>query len=198
MKWSVRDLVTLAVFGAIWGVLEMSLGSMLHALHVPFLGAIMGGIGLLVALTGVLFVPKKGAVLTIGIVAMLLKAFSIGGVVLNPMIGIFAESLLAEIGLAIVGWSRGRWQLVFAGALGVLWSFFHPFLTQGILAGHGILTIYHRLASKTAGILGLSPNAVLLAVAALILIHLVAGAIAGWIAWDLGGILARRLYPARA
>jgi len=39
---------------------------------------------------------------------------------------------------------------------------------------------------------------VLLAVLVLILIHLVAGAIAGWIAWDLGGILARRLYPARA
>ncbi len=198
MKWTTRDLVTMAVFGALWGALEMSLGSMLHVLHLHFIGVIMGGTGMLIVLTGFLFVPKKGAVLVMGIVAAFLKAFSIGGVVLNPMIAIVAESLLAETGLALTGWSKHRGSLMFAGALGVLWSFFHPFFTQGILAGKGIVTMYHRIIAKTAGILGMSPKAVLMVLVALLLLHILSGAVAGWLASDLGGILARRLKSVRA
>ncbi len=198
MKWTTRDLVTMAVFGALWGALEMSLGSTLHVLHLHFIGVIMGGIGMLVVLTGFLFVPKRGSVLVMGIVAALLKAFSIGGVVLNPMIAIIAESLLAEAGLAVTGRSERRGSLMFAGALGVLWSFFHPFFTQGILAGKGIVTMYHRIIAKTAGILGMNPKAVLMVLVALLLLHILSGAVAGWLASDLGGLLARRLKPVRA
>ena len=102
-NWTTRHLVTLAVFGALWGVAEMSLGAVLHALKLPLTGLIMSGVGMLVALTGYSFVPRRGAVLTIGVVAALLKAFSVGSVVFSPMLAIVAEAILAELALALGG-----------------------------------------------------------------------------------------------
>ncbi len=193
MKWTTRELVTLAVFGALWGAVEIGLGSLLHTLHIPFTGTVMAGIGIAIALTGYLFVPQRGAVLIIGLVTMLLKAFSLGGVVFNPMIAILAESLLAEIGLIFVGWRPNRLGLMLAGMLAVLWNFVHPFFTQGLLAGQGMLTIYQRTLQKGSATLGLDPQLVLLVLALLLVVRIAVGLFAGWLAWDLGCQLSRRL-----
>ena len=45
MKFGTRQLVTLAVFGALWGIVEISLGSILHAAHLPFDGVILASGG---------------------------------------------------------------------------------------------------------------------------------------------------------
>ena len=56
MKFSTRELVTLTVFGALWGVVEISVGSLAHILNLPLSGAILAAAGLMIALTGRLFV----------------------------------------------------------------------------------------------------------------------------------------------
>ena len=94
MKFTTRQLVTMAVFGALWGIVEISLGSVLHAVNLPMSGTVLAAIGLVVALTGRLFVPKRGSTLFIGVIALVLKLFSIGSVVIGPMIGIFSEALV--------------------------------------------------------------------------------------------------------
>jgi len=74
-RLTTRDLVYIAVFGALWGAMEITLGSYLHAVFpqgvTPIVGAgtIMTAIGIIVALVGWLFVPRTGAVLMIGVVA---------------------------------------------------------------------------------------------------------------------------------
>lgn len=194
MRFSVRDLVYIGVFGALWGAAEMGLGSLLHVLNVPFAGAFMGGIGITIALIGRLFVPRRGSVLLIGLVTALLKMLSLGGIVLNPMIGIVAESLLAEVVLSVMGRPR-RVSFVVAGGLAGLWPFVHPFFTQGMLAGNGILTVYGWVLEKGAKLLGLDPSAVVLVVVGLIGVHLVIGIIAGLLAWDAGRVVQARLRP---
>ncbi|MFU8773240.1 MAG: hypothetical protein ACNA8H_12575, partial [Anaerolineales bacterium] len=87
MKLSTRELATLAVFGALWGLVEISLGSVLKTLNVPLSGVVLAAIGLTIALTGRAFVPRRGSTLFIGVLAMLLKMFSLGGVIIGPMIG---------------------------------------------------------------------------------------------------------------
>jgi ABC-type thiamin/hydroxymethylpyrimidine transport system permease subunit len=151
-------------------------------------------VGIAVALIGRLFVPRRGSVLAIGIVTALLKMLSIGGVVLNPMIGILAEALLAELALLLLR-RPGRLQFMLAGGVATLWPFFHPFLTQGILAGSGIFTIYQRTIQKGAQALGLPAEAVLYVLAALIALHIVLGLIAGFVAWDAGRLITARLRP---
>jgi ABC-type thiamin/hydroxymethylpyrimidine transport system permease subunit len=194
MRFTVRDLVYIGVFGALWGAAEMTLGSLLHVLNVPFSGAVLAGIGITIALIGRLFVPRTGSVLFIGLVTALLKMLSLGGIVLNPMIGIVAESLLAEVALTLWGRPR-RASFVVAGGLAVFWPFVHPFFTQGILAGQGILTVYGWTLEKGANLLGLDPSALLLVLGGLIGVHVLIGIIAGLLAWDAGRIVQLRLRP---
>ncbi|MCA9947909.1 MAG: hypothetical protein KC449_30715, partial [Anaerolineales bacterium] len=63
MKLSTRELVTIAVFGTLWGIVEISLGTVLKSLNVPLSGVVLAAIGLTVALVGRLFVPRRGATL---------------------------------------------------------------------------------------------------------------------------------------
>ena len=195
---STRELVTLAVFGALWGVAEMTLGAVLHALRLPFAGLVMSAVGMLIVLTGYRFVPRRGAVLTIALVSALLKAFSLGSIVLSPMLGILAEALLAEFGLALAGGRPNRGPLALAGALGVLWAFGHPFVAQGLLAGRGTVEVYRRMLEAGALFLHLDPRAIPFVVLALVLLHAAVGAAVGVLACGLGRQLARRLQAGAA
>ncbi len=192
MKFNARELVILAVFGALWGVAEISLGSLLHILKVPLTGLFMTAIGIVIALIGRLYVPKFGATLFTGLIAALLKMFSLGGIVINPMIGIMAASLLAEIVLSAFRRPK-RLAFVLAGGLAVLWTLVHPFFTQSFLAGRGVLVIWLNLLDEGTRLFGLNPNAAWIIVVALVLLRLLVGGIAGWLAWNLGHTIQKRI-----
>jgi hypothetical protein len=196
MRFGVRDLVYIGVFGALWGAVETTLGSVLHTLNIPFSGVVLTAIGITIALIGRLFVPQTGSVLFIGLVTSFLKMFSVGGIVLTPIIGILAESLLVEAVLTALGKPR-RASFLVAGGLATFWPFVHPFFTQGMLAGAGIATIYERTLTNGARALGLDPSAVVVVLAALIGLHVLVGVVAGFLAWDAGRVVQARLRPAR-
>lgn len=189
--FTLRDLVYVGVFGATWGAIEATLGAALHVLHVPFTGLILASAGMTAALTGRFFVPRRGAVLAIGLVAAMLKAFSVGGLVLNPMIAIVAESLLAELTLLAVPARRAAF--VAAGAVALLWPVVHPLFVQTLLAGREILEVYLEVAGAAGRQLGLGPAALAWGLAALAVLHVVAGSAAGWLAWEAGATAARRV-----
>jgi ABC-type thiamin/hydroxymethylpyrimidine transport system permease subunit len=197
-RFTTRDLVYIAVFGALWGVLEMTLGSYLHlifpSLATPLVGVgtIMTAIGMVLALIGRLFVPKTGAVLMIGVVVAILKALSIGGVKLPAMIAIIIECLLAEVGLLLTRRpSRGGFML--AGCLAVLWTFFHKFFASYVFLGRGIYDVYLGVLKQGSQSLGIGISYALIIIAAFLLIRIVVGGIAGWLAWDLGRAVRVRL-----
>lgn len=192
MKFNTRELVTLAVFGVLWGIVEMSLGTVLKSLNMPMSGTVLAGIGLLVALIGRLFVPRRGATLFIGVIATLLKLFSLGGVVIGPMIGILSEAVIAEIVLSLGGQPR-RWLWLLAGGLGVSWSLLQPFVTGPLLFGRSLTMAWLNMLDQGSRYLGLDTDAALLIVAGLIAIHLIVGAVAGWFAWETGGELQKRM-----
>jgi hypothetical protein len=187
-----RDLVYIAVFGALWGAIEVTSGSILHVVNIPFSGVMLSAAGIAIALIGRLFVPRKGSVLYIGLVAAFLKMFSLGGIVMMPMIGIIMESLLAEIVLSVMGRPR-RLSFVLAGAAATFWPLIHPFVTQGLLAGQGIFTVYSWTLQKGAKVLGLPPSAIPIILGALVAGHILIGVVAGFVAWDAGRLIEKRL-----
>ncbi len=190
--FTTRDLVFIAVFAAAWGLVETSLGSYLHAARIPFRGAALTALGLLAALTGRSLVPRRGTVLMIGLVTALLKLLSLGGVVLSPLLAIVIESALAE--WALWPWARpGRSAFALAGALAELWTVIHPFLTQGLLAGSGLFTVYGWLLQSTAQALPWGSKVTVLLVGTAILAPALLGAAAGLIACSLGRELQARL-----
>jgi len=197
-RFTTRDLVYIAVFGALWGVLEMTLGSYLHlifpSLATPLVGVgtIMTALGMVLALIGRLFVPKTGSVLMIGVVVAILKALSIGGVKLEVMIAIIIECLLAEVGLLLAR-KPGRGGFMLAGCLAVLWTFFHKFLASYVFLGRGIYDVYLGVLKEGSQALGIGMGYALAIVAAFLLIRILAGGVAGWLAWDLGRAVQARL-----
>lgn len=191
MRFSVRDLVYIGIFGALWGVSETGLGSVLHALQVPLTGAALAAVGMAIALTGRLFVPRRGSVLFISLVTALLKMVSIGGTVLNPMIAVVVEGALAE--MVLMAGRHHRVTFAAAGATACVWPLVHPFLTGAILAGRGFLLVYATLLRNGARMLGVEPSSVVLVLAVLIVLHLAAGAAAGLLAWDTGQRVQSRL-----
>lgn len=188
---NLRHLVLIGIFGALWGALELSLGSALHALDVPFSGLFLAAVGIAVALIGYRFTGRRGSVLQIGLVAALMKAASIGGNVLMPMIGILAEAAVVEVVLTL---TRGRHlgSFVLAGAFGALWPLVHPFVAQGLLAGRGIVTVWGWLLEDGVAFLGLPPEAALVIVGILVALHMAVGSIGGLVAWQTSERVARR------
>ena len=197
MKFSVRELVYVAIFGAIWGALELTLGSYLHVIFPPLadtflVGLLMASLGAIVALIGRRFVPRTGSVFMISVVAAILKMISIGGVTVGPLVAILAEGLLMELGL-IIARRPTRWAFVFAGALAVAWNFFHKFIMMYILFGKGVYEVYVGMLQQGASLLRIDLSYALLIIVILFLIRIVAGAVSGWIAWDLGRVVHDRL-----
>ena len=197
MKFSVRELVYVAIFGAIWGALELTLGSYLHVIFPPLadtflVGLLMASLGAIVALIGRHFVPRTGSVFMISVVAAILKMISIGGVTVGPLVAILAEGLLIELGLLIAR-RPTRWAFVFAGALAVAWNFFHKFIMMYILFGKGVYEVYVGMLQQGTSLLRIDLSYALLIIVILFLIRIVAGAVSGWIAWDLGRVVHDRL-----
>lgn len=191
MKFNTRELVLIATFGALWGVAEITLGTVMKSLNIPLGGMFLGALGLLIALIGRVFVPKKGSIIFIGVVAMLLKLFSLGGVVLGPMVGILMEALVAEIVVSAMG-PISRTSFIMGGSLGTTWSLIQPLITGPLLFGRSFYDAWVGLINRSSQMLGISTNAVFIVLLVLFLIYLLTGGIAGWMAWSLGNTIHER------
>jgi hypothetical protein len=192
MRLSTRELATIAVFGALWGISEITLGSVLKSLNVPFSGAVLSAIGLTIALVGRAFVPRKGSTLFIGVIAMLLKLFSLGGVIIGPMAAIFSEALIAEIALSLSGAPR-RASFLLAGALGVAWTLVQPFVTGPLLFGRTVFVVWMDLLDTGSRFLGIQASAVLWIALALLAVYLLIGCVSGWLGWEVAMQLKTRM-----
>ncbi|MFN2223384.1 MAG: hypothetical protein PVH65_08080 [Chloroflexota bacterium] len=192
MRFSTRELVTLTVFGTLWGAVEISLGSLLHLVNMPMSGPLLAAVGLAIALIGRLFVPRRGSTLYIGVVATILKLFSIGSVVVGPMIGIMMEVIIAEIVLTAFGRPR-RLSFVLAGALAILWTLAQPFFTGILLFGRDIFVIWLDLLDQGSRLFGIDSSAAIWILLALSTAHAALGGLSGWLAWGAGRLLRARL-----
>lgn len=196
-SYRVRDWVTVALFGALWGVVETTLGSYLNVIFPAFTntffkGVVLGGIGVSIALTGRFFVPKRGSLVLIGLVTALLKLLSPAGGRIGPMVAILMQGVMMEGGLLLARHPQ-RWAFVLGGALAVAWNLPHRFLMMGLLYGRSVGEVYRMLVETGSQMVGLDESLALLTLGVLLVVRLLVGGIGGWSAWALGGAVARRL-----
>jgi hypothetical protein len=196
-SFTVREWVTIGLFGALWGVVELTLGSLLHTISPPqastFLtGLVMGGIGAALALTGRRFVPRRGSVFLIGVVTACLKLLSPGGVKVGPVVAILVQGALMEATLLVARTPR-PWAFAAGGALAVGWNLPHKFLMMWLLYGTPFAEVYVKMVREGSQMLGLDESVAWLILGLLLALRLLVGAIGGWGAWGLGGAVARRL-----
>ncbi len=96
-----KSLTYIAVFGTLWGLMEATLGSLLHLMKIPFSGSILSATGMIIILIARTIHPQKGSTLMMAIVAGVIKVMSLSTVKLGPFIGIMFEGFLLEIILTI-------------------------------------------------------------------------------------------------
>ncbi|NIA30680.1 MAG: hypothetical protein GWP06_12310 [Actinobacteria bacterium] len=151
-----RNFALLAILGASWGILETQVGTTLHALSIPFTGALMMSVGILFLIAGRYFTGIRGSSFFLAFSAGFIKFLFIGGIAFYPVLGIFIETILFE---SII-WTRwpSRKRYALAGALVICYSLFHPFLTQGLLGGWKIVAVYAKIVSSGSRILGLNES----------------------------------------
>lgn len=195
-SYKVRDWVFVGLFGALWGVVETTLGTYLNVIFPSFTntffkGVILGSIGVAVALTGRYFIQKRWSVLLIGIITALLKTLSPGGSRIGPILAILMQSVLAEFVLSLAGRPQA-WAYVLAGALAVGWNFPHKFVMMRIMYGRNIVQVAQKLTQDGSAMLGLDPSMAFWILALLLVIRMLAGGVAGWGAWALGGAVTER------
>jgi ABC-type thiamin/hydroxymethylpyrimidine transport system permease subunit len=199
-SYTLRGWVTIGLFGALWGAVELTLGSVLHTVYpplasTPLTGLVLSGIGVAIALTGRHFVPKRGSILLIGTVTALLKLLSVSGVKIGPVVAILVESLLMEAILWIAQTPR-PWAFIVGGALAMGWNLPHMFIMPQLLLGKNATEAFDKIVQQgdqLLRLLGLNLSAASLVLIALLLAYLLAGAISGWGAWQLGDAVVRRL-----
>ncbi|OGB70066.1 MAG: hypothetical protein A2Y94_01815 [Caldithrix sp. RBG_13_44_9] len=178
-----RDSVFIAIFGAMWGLVEITLGVFMKGMRLPMGGAILTAISSVIFLTGRYFIRRRGSILMMGAIAAILKVFSLGTVIAGPFMAILIESLIAEIAISLLG--IHRFSYIFTVCLLTLYTIIHPFIAQGIIFGENIYKIYLEIFQKIAQFLHIDLHYIGWIILCYAVIHLILGATAGWFAYSL-------------
>jgi hypothetical protein len=178
-----KDMVLISFFGALWGLMEVTIGVTLKGLRIPFGGVLLTIGAIIIFLTGRFFINKKGAGIIIGAIAAFLKIFSLGTLIVGPVIAIIIEGAIAEGVISLFG--KKRFSYMIAGGTLLLFTMLYPLFTQGIIYGANVYQIYYEIFNQVSYYLNVEKGHLLYILAGYGLIHFVIGVSAGLIGWRL-------------
>ena len=176
-----RTLVFIALFGTFWGLSEATLGTVLHALHLPLSGSILSSIGLIILLVARRFDNTRGSSLMMAIIAATIKMISFSTVKLGPFIGIVIEGVLVELAMALIG--PNKLGFISAGLVIGIYPLVQNVITKSILFGSNFIPVILELAEGFSVEVGLGLGWWILGF--YIGIHFTFGLTAALLAWSI-------------
>lgn len=141
-----------AVLGSLWAASEIVLGSFLKNAHIPFAGLLLTGIGISILIAGHRLWPGRGLLWRAGLICAAMKSVSPSAVLLSPMVAIFAEGLLAEAAVRLLGGNLAGYLL--AGGLAMSWGLLHKIGKLYLFYGPDSLALYVKGLEKLRDWLG--------------------------------------------
>ncbi len=186
-----RPWTAAALIGALWGALEMSLGTALHLSRIPICGLVMTGVGLVCLVTLRRLRGRFGVCVLAGIVAAFLKIFTLGGFRIGPVIGILFEALVLEFCFFI--FRNRRFSAVLGGAIVSGFTAIQMVLTVWIVSGREALDAGIEILLKSLQVFGIQGLAPYTALAAVFAANAFIGILVGWWAWDIASRVNERL-----
>jgi len=180
-----------ALFGALWGAAEVTLGLLLKSAGVPFFGVVMGCIGLFCMVTARRLRPAPGSTLVMGLVVVVLKAFTAGGLALGSMIGIMAQAVLVEAAFTATGSSFVGALL--GGGLALASAPAQQFAWILLVSGPRAAAALDQTVQAARGALGLAPGSMWGILAIPVATAGLFGVAVGAAAWRTAGRVRRRL-----
>lgn len=176
-------------YGATLSLIEVGLGSLLHAFKVPFSGVLLSlnqGYILCRAATVSREIPKNlWTTYSISNVAAVLKSLSPAGKKLGPMLSLSMQGLLFNIGLLLFG--TNPIGLCVGMALLSVWTFIQPLVTYYLFFGKELISAVEYLYDKTLPYHGLKPETLLWIFIGLVVTKMLAAVILAIVAWRTQG-----------
>ena len=173
----------IALLAACNAVLELTLGNYLHLIKFPLTGIVMVGVNIIIYTAGYSMVPKKGTVISMGFLTALMNLFFGGSFKPWAILAIFLEAGLIEIFFDLMGLSF--LSVMTASIVTNVFSLIFTLFTYSVILGKGLIMAIMRIVNTfTANTAVLQTSLILLA-GILIVIHIIAGAVFGMIAWKL-------------
>lgn len=176
-----------SILGAIWAASEIILGSFLHNLHVPFKGNILTAIGFILMISVSYKWKDKGLFWRSGLICALMKTMSPSAVIFGPMVAIFAEALLLETSVRILGRNAAGYLL--GTSLAMSWILAQKIFNYILYYGFDIVEIYAGLLDYAERQLNTQVDFFWLPVLILLVVYV----LFGWLTVFIGMRIGRRL-----
>lgn len=186
----IRMVVFPTIFGILWGLIEMFVGSYLHMIEFPFAGALLAGVGAILLCLERSYTPHFRASIYTGLIAVVFKFISIGAIKISPAIAILIETLIAEAVLTTLGANPVGYFLTCC--LCSLEGIPHFFISSWIRYGMGIFDAYRKILEKIGSVFHLGDDPVVLFLIIWCGLHLVAGILSGTLVILITGLKQRR------
>lgn len=139
-----KSIVSIAVFGTLWGFIEATLGTALHLLNLPFSGSILASIALIIILIARIYNPTRGSTFLMALIAAFIKALSFATVKLGPFVAIIVEGALIELILSL--FRPGRFGFFASGLVMALTPIIQTIIVKTILFGSNFVPVILELA----------------------------------------------------
>jgi hypothetical protein len=196
-------IAVVAVFGAVWGATEITLGALMRSAAIPLHGVVPAGAGVIIMLVARQTLLSsgrrgRGSALAIGLVAAAMLPFSVSRGVAPAMVGILAESACLE--LVLLAGRPTRWRFALAGMCATLIPPVQMVLWLAVQYGPAAMSTFREiLIAKQGGEkLGLAGQTAGALLALALVVSAVFGLFCGTLAWSLGRQILRRLGRAPA
>lgn len=189
-----RWIAAVAVFGAVWGAAEFTLGALLRLLAIPIHGSFMAGIGVIIMLVARrTMATGRGSSLAIAVVAAMLLPLSVSRGFLMAMIGVLLEGACLEAALCFG--KPGKWRFALGGFLVGLLPPLQMLARLLILYGPAALSTFRdailtKQGGDRLGLAGLTASALL---ALALTVSTVYGFGCGLLGWSISGEIRKRL-----
>jgi uncharacterized integral membrane protein len=173
-----------AVVGGLWASIEIIVGSFLHNTRLPFAGTILAVAGTILLIGFYQIWPHKGLIIRAGLITALMKSVSPSALILGPMTGIFAEALLVELVIRLLGSNLVSYLV--AGIFSVASALFHKIISLLIVYGFDLVKVYVNLINfglKQLRVKEAQPLEIFLV---LLAVYVMAGMAAAWMGYMAG------------
>jgi hypothetical protein len=165
----------IAIFAALWAVVEVFLGNYLHQIHLPFKGLVLTLTPIILFSVALFYLKGKFSVMYIGIVVALIRMVWSWKFNIFVILAIIMQALLANISVLIF-----RKSIITVICMGVLlesWTFFQRFFYRVIFMGSDLKSMFDTL--KDYKVVADNLDNIVMLLIIIYILHIVPGMVAG-------------------
>lgn len=184
-----KKIEILGDYAATLSLIEIGLGSLLHAFKIPFSGILLSlNQGFILCRSAIASrnISKKSWIpYSVSNVAAVLKSLSPAGKKLGPMLSLSMQGLLFNIGVAVFG--TNIIGLSVGMSLLSIWTFLQPLVTYYLFFGEKLFSAVEYLYEKTLPYHGLKPDSLMWIFIGVVVTKMLAAIVLAIIAWRTKG-----------